>query len=554
MKASAWRRHRYGRVFVPLTLAAVLAVTGFELVTAPRIGAVSPVPGSFSRTASLTVRVRVSDLTHVRGLSVTFDNVNVTDRARVSGDTLTLTVGPLSQGMHAVSVTGVSSNLFGRELHKTWRFTIDTTPPPLAMIAPLRGTIIASSPVVLRGTSEPGALIRATVAPSSTASQTSTGHQSSGTVQSDATGQSDAAGQPDATSQSSAAGQSAATSQSSATSQCRAASDGSFALRLTPPDGRRTIELTATDRAGNATRLALPLVIDLQAPRLNVTSFGDVVTTPTPVLHVSASDAAGPVEVRLRLDDATAPIVRRLARAGKLAIPLPKLTDGTHSLGVTAVDRGGHTVSNQQTFLVDSTEKFGAAILSQGARGADVVVLQRKLRRVGAYRGSLTGVLGPGTLAAVKRFERRLGMTPDGIVGPEVVGALTGRIVVDLSECKLFLYLDGKLVKTYSVAVGQPAYPTPTGDFRIVSMIKDPTWIPPDSPWAKGLEPIPPGPDNPVGTRWIGTSAKGVGIHGTSADYSIGTHASHGCIRMHMWDVEDLFTRVLVGMPIHIQP
>jgi lipoprotein-anchoring transpeptidase ErfK/SrfK len=145
-------------------------------------------------------------------------------------------------------------------------------------------------------------------------------------------------------------------------------------------------------------------------------------------------------------------------------------------------------------------------------------------------------------------------MAPDGIVGPRVVGALTGRIVVDLSECRLYLYKDGKLVKTYSVAVGQPAYPTPTGDYYIVTMVKNPTWIPPDSPWARGLEPIPPGPGNPVGTRWIGTSARGVGIHGTPADYSIGTHASHGCIRMHMWDVEDLFGRIAVGVPVTIRP
>ena len=83
-------------------------------------------------------------------------------------------------------------------------------------------------------------------------------------------------------------------------------------------------------------------------------------------------------------------------------------------------------------------------------------------------------------------------------------------------------------------------------------MSKDPTWIPPDSPWAKGLEPIPAGPGNPLGTRWIGTSAPGVGIHGTPSDWSIGTHASHGCIRMHIWQVEQLYEYVKVGMPVII--
>ena len=80
----------------------------------------------------------------------------------------------------------------------------------------------------------------------------------------------------------------------------------------------------------------------------------------------------------------------------------------------------------------------------------------------------------------------------------------------------------------------------------------DPTWLPPNSPWAKGLGPIPPGPGNPLGTRWIGTSAPAVGIHGTPADYSIGTAASHGCIRMHIPDVEKLYDQVEVGTEVDI--
>jgi lipoprotein-anchoring transpeptidase ErfK/SrfK len=99
-----------------------------------------------------------------------------------------------------------------------------------------------------------------------------------------------------------------------------------------------------------------------------------------------------------------------------------------------------------------------------------------------------------------------------------------------------------------------PAYPTPTGDFVVTERIENPTWTPPNSPWAAGLEPVPPGANNPLGTRWIGTSASLVGIHGTPSDSSIGTAASHGCIRMHISDVEDLFERVTVGMPVEIKP
>ncbi len=75
---------------------------------------------------------------------------------------------------------------------------------------------------------------------------------------------------------------------------------------------------------------------------------------------------------------------------------------------------------------------------------------------------------------------------------------------------------------------------------------------PPNSSWAKGLGPIPPGPGNPLGTRWMGTSAPFVGIHGTPADSTIGTRASHGCIRMHIHDAEALYDQVVVGMPVHI--
>src|ERR671937_248869 len=79
-----------------------------------------------------------------------------------------------------------------------------------------------------------------------------------------------------------------------------------------------------------------------------------------------------------------------------------------------------------------------------------------------------------------------------------------------------------------------------------------PWWSPPNSSWAKGSKPIPPGPGNPLGTRWMGLSASGVGIHGTPDDASIGYSASHGCIRMHIPDAEWLFHHVQIGTPVVI--
>src|SRR5205814_9700048 len=80
-------------------------------------------------------------------------------------------------------------------------------------------------------------------------------------------------------------------------------------------------------------------------------------------------------------------------------------------------------------------------------------------------------------------------------------------------------------------------------------MQRNPWWRPPDSAWAQGLKPIPPGPGNPLGTRWMGLDAAGVGVHGTPDDASIGYSPSHGCIRMHIPDVEWLFNHVPVGAP-----
>jgi lipoprotein-anchoring transpeptidase ErfK/SrfK len=125
-------------------------------------------------------------------------------------------------------------------------------------------------------------------------------------------------------------------------------------------------------------------------------------------------------------------------------------------------------------------------------------------------------------------------------------------IVIRRGVNELRYYRGTKLVRTFGVATGQAVYPTPTGTFSIVDMQLNPWWIPPDSAWAKGEKPIPPGPGNPLGTRWMGLSAAGVGIHGTPDDASIGYSASHGCIRMHIPDAEWLFHHVDIGTPVVI--
>jgi len=128
-------------------------------------------------------------------------------------------------------------------------------------------------------------------------------------------------------------------------------------------------------------------------------------------------------------------------------------------------------------------------------------------------------------------------------------------IVVRGGSNVLDLYQNGSLAKSYGVATGQPAYPTPMGQFFIVSKQVDPVWINPHSSWSVGMpEYVPAGPNNPLGTRAMQLDADAIYIHGTPEDGSIGSHASHGCIRMHMSDAEDLFGRVHVGTPVLIVP
>jgi L,D-transpeptidase catalytic domain/Putative peptidoglycan binding domain len=130
--------------------------------------------------------------------------------------------------------------------------------------------------------------------------------------------------------------------------------------------------------------------------------------------------------------------------------------------------------------------------------------------------------------------------------------SFTDVIVIRRGANKLSLYNGMKLRRTFGIATGQAEYPTPLGRFQIIVKWRDPWWYPPSSDWAKDAKPIPPGPGNPLGTRWMGISSPAVGIHGTPDAASIGYSASHGCIRMLIDHAEWLFEQVEVGTPVFI--
>jgi lipoprotein-anchoring transpeptidase ErfK/SrfK len=138
-------------------------------------------------------------------------------------------------------------------------------------------------------------------------------------------------------------------------------------------------------------------------------------------------------------------------------------------------------------------------------------------------------------------------------VQPKITEGDLGSAVVIMRDSKRLRYFKGaRLVRTFGVATGQSAFPTPTGSYEIVTMQRNPWWYPPPSDWAADADPVPPGPGNPLGTRWMGISAPYVGIHGTPDAASIGYSASHGCVRMRISEAEWLFNHVDVGTPVFI--
>ena len=120
------------------------------------------------------------------------------------------------------------------------------------------------------------------------------------------------------------------------------------------------------------------------------------------------------------------------------------------------------------------------------------------------------------------------------------------KVVVSIPHRKLALLEDGKVKKVYPVAVGAQQSPTPAGNFAVKTRLVEPTYYHPGKV-------IPAGADNPLGTRWIGLNTKGYGIHGTNVETSVGKAASHGCIRMHRTDIEELFAEVEVGDEVEIR-
>ena len=144
--------------------------------------------------------------------------------------------------------------------------------------------------------------------------------------------------------------------------------------------------------------------------------------------------------------------------------------------------------------------------------------------------------------------------TKPEITTKELAEAYPRYIYIDRGGFTLRFYHHLKLERSYTIAVGQVGYDTPAGLYHLQTKEVNPTWHVPNSAWAGSLagQDIPPGPSNPLVARWMGI-IDGAGIHGTNESGSLGSAASHGCIRMAVSDVIELFDKVDVGDPVYIQ-
>jgi lipoprotein-anchoring transpeptidase ErfK/SrfK len=146
-------------------------------------------------------------------------------------------------------------------------------------------------------------------------------------------------------------------------------------------------------------------------------------------------------------------------------------------------------------------------------------------------------------------FNRKFSILQENFPPPLEVSL---RLVLRLSERRVYLYQNQQIIISYPVAVGRSGWETPTGEYQVLQKISDPVW---QHPFTGEI--VPPGPENPLGSHWIGFWTDGtnyIGFHGTPNEETVGQAISHGCVRMFNQDVLALFEKVKVGTPVIIEP
>ncbi len=299
------------------------------------------------------------------------------------------------------------------------------------------------------------------------------------------------------------------------------------------------VTAAGVDLSNTTLRIATDRLTDLLTAKLN----RDVsVHAPGRTLRLKAADA------KLTFDAART--ARRALYAGRKLPP-----GGTVDVGLALSHAKAPVREFARRVAVQTRKK---------ARNATVRITVRRVYRRRAQVGSevdatalaaaINAVLDQPRASRVLRPERTRTVRPE--INANDLAKVYGTILtIDRSNFRLRLFKNLKFSKSYPIAVGQAGHDTPPGVYSIANKQVNPAWHVPNSAWAGSLQGqvIPGGaPNNPLKARWLGI-ADGVGIHGTSEDWSIVSRASHGCIRMHVADVEDLYPRVPVGTKVLIK-
>jgi lipoprotein-anchoring transpeptidase ErfK/SrfK len=479
-------------------LAGALILAGASLLLPLRLGDYGP--HSVGSEAAPRLWVRFSGLPLAANLTV--DGRPLPLRTDWGQGLLEAQAPPLEEGSHQVVVRAGSWLSLG-QAELSWRLHVDRTPPSLALLPP--PPLVGQAQVDLEGRTEPGTVVQV------------------------------------------------AASQGSQAVAVNA--QGGFRARVPLRHGSNSIVWTASDTAGNRVSQRQEVLCDLKPPEVRLLEPpGQTLDSSTLRVRAALRDGlSGLARVRLVVDGRLRDEQELAGAEARVTLAASGLPEGTRQVTVEAQDRAGNLFRSQRSLLMDSSETFGEAVLTEGARGDDVRELQRRLVHRGLLRPEqISRVYDASTRQAVAAFQARRGLAPDGRCGRATLAELSPTLWINLAAFELVLEREGRERARYPIAHGTAQHPTPSGEFRIVVLERNPTWYPPDSIWAREARITPPGPGNPLGTRWIGLDSGVVGIHGTPAEETVGTRASHGCIRMRISDVEALYEQVNVGCRVVI--
>lgn len=497
----------------------IASVALFFLYQVPEEPEFTPGDGSIIAEKNPVIAIRWRSLRFGRWdlASLSLDNKNVTDAVETGSDSIILELDDeLSDGNHYLSAEMKYKFLVTRTVRLKWMFGVDTKKPYIELGA--NGVLgCRESKTEISGLTEPGSQLKV---------------KFNGKKLDDPS----------------------------------VYGGGTFflPLRLNPFDN--TLELEAIDKAGNKAKKRIKVVVDKVPPM--ITGYSPVVKKKikksVPIIEAAVEEGESEIsEVCFKINGLK--VRGNYDHISHRAQPdLVELAEGINQIEVEAKDTAGNRAKTDWSFVVDSTEEFGTRTMAEGAVGADVRELQARLRMHGFNSGRVSGLYNSHLTEAVRSLQNNHGIPQSGVIGPEELRILkpkklntdqpvsSARIVIEISRRALQLYSRDDLVKVYPIAVGRGGrFRTPIGKHRIRKKIVNPTWYPPE--WAGLDHPIRPGPNNPLGNREMKLSKRSYSIHGTSRPMSIGSAATHGCIRMYPSDILELFAVVGVGTPVEIK-